>query len=459
MSTRFATVIAVAAAAATYFVTIDTADAQFRGGGGGGGGGRAFSGGGGGGGGGGGNAFRSSPAPRSFTGGGNSSRSVSNSGGGNLSFNSQPAQRFTPSNTVQRNIQLGNQGGNRPGNLRPGNTNTGGNLQAGNRPGGSGSPINNSQAGNRPGGTLPGNTNQAGNQGNPGNQAGNQGNRPGGSQPGNTNQAGNQGNPGNQAGNQGNRPGIPGLPGGGNQQAGNQGGNRPGQSGNSLAPNLRSGLGVGNNRPGNFVPQKFSVPATNLKLGRIAPPRNIVPRLALAAAPATFANNRWKPFLQRHWRSAFFWIAIPTIGYVTVPDWAYERFTTFVSSPEPDYDGAVKYLSQVAVQEEGPRVVRVAQAPAPSQIRHTVAIAPETTLDQRFAAFVNRQWSSEFVWISLPRIGNITCPVALYDQVQPMLTQNPPRFTEALALLEEAAANDTVVEEGALNDQTVESVQ
>jgi len=412
MSVRSTTIIAVAAAAATYFVAIDTADAQFR----------SFSGGGGGGGGGN-QQFRTLQQPRSFT----PQRSFTqprtiqnNFSTTNRSFS--PAQRVTQGNPFQRAPQLNGQTLRTP--------------QLGN------------QTGNRP--TLPG--------GQTVNQGGNNPNRPG---LGNTTQAGNQtGNrpalPGgqtiNQGGNNANRPGL------GNNQAANQGGNRPG-SGNTLAPNLRSGLGLGNVRPGNLVPSKISVPATNLKLGRIAPPQNLVPRLTLAAAPAGFAASRWKPFLQRHWRSAFFWIAIPTIGYVTVPDWAYERFATFIEVPEPDYDGAVKYLSQVAVQEEGARVVRVAQAPAATQIRHTVAVAPEAALEQRFQAFVNRQWSSEFVWISVPRIGNITCPVAVFDQVQSMLTQNPPRFADALAVLEEAAANDTVVEEGALNDQSVESVQ
>ena len=394
MYVRAQTIIAVAAAAATYIVTIDTADAQTRRSGGGGGASVARS-------------STGTSVNRSFT----STRSITSSNSATRSFTSSGGNA---SRTINRSVTASNQG-------NASRTVTQQTVQSNN--------------------TVANRITQTGNAGNNQRILSN-------NTAGNTNQAGNTGiNP------QGARQ----LP-GGNNPVGNAISNANRNAGNLLAPNLRSGLGVGTARPANFVPAKIGVTATTTKLGRIAPPANLVPRLTLASAPLKITSNRWKPFLQRHWRSAFFWIAIPTIGYVTVPDWAYERFTVFVSSPEPDYDGAIKYLSEVAVHEEGNRVVRVA-APAPAQIRHTVAIAPEQTLDQRFAAFVNRQWSTEFVWISIPRIGMITCPVALYDQVQPMLAQNPPRFAEALSVLEEAAAADTVVEEGALNDQAIESVQ
>ncbi len=239
-----------------------------------------------------------------------------------------------------------------------------------------------------------------------------------------------------------------------NLNGGNRG-NLPGLNnrGRNLVNNLVRNPALRN------VPFRATVRPTHLKLGRIAPPPNIVPRLAVKAAPVKFSVNRFKPFLQRHWRRAFFWIAIPTIGYITIPDHAYDRFVTYVERDEPDYDGAIKYLSRVAVEEEGPKVVRVAAPPPPSAIKQTVAVAPDASFDTRLAAFVNRQWSTEFVWIEVPRIGRITCPKALYDQVQPLLAGTPPKFEEAVSLLEEAAAADTVVEEGALSDASIESVQ
>lgn len=256
-----------------------------------------------------------------------------------------------------------------------------------------------------------------------------------------------------------------------NTQLGNNRLNLPGLKRGNLPGINRGNLAGFNNRGRNLVnnlirnpalrnvPFRTTVRSTNIKLGRIAPPINIVPRLAVKAAPVKFAANRFKPFLQRHWRRAFFWIAIPTIGYITIPDHAYDRFVTYVERDEPDYDGAIKYLSRVAVEEEGSKVVRVAAPPPPAAIKQTVAVAPDVAFDTRLAAFVNRQWSTEFVWIEVPRIGRITCPKAIYEQVQPLLANTPPKFEDAVSLLEEAAAADTVVDEGALSDASVESVQ
>ena len=232
---------------------------------------------------------------------------------------------------------------------------------------------------------------------------------------------------------------------------------RPNSTPNAnLAANLRTNTSI--LRSTTTLPARLTVAANGLRLGRIAPPANLVTRLTLAAPRAGFLANRFKPFLQRHWRTAFFWVAIPTIGYLTIPDHAYDRFVTFVSGSDPDYDGAVKYLSQVAVTEDSNYVVRVAQNEVPP-VRHVVDVEPAPIYDQRFTPFVNRKWNSESVTISVPRIGNVTCPVAIVDQVKPLLTQNPPKFDEALALIEEAAAADTVVDEGALNDAEIESIQ
>ena len=193
-----------------------------------------------------------------------------------------------------------------------------------------------------------------------------------------------------------------------------------------------------------------------MRLGRIAPPSNLIAKATLIAPRTGFLTNRFQPFLQRHWRSAFFWVAIPTIGYLTIPESAYDRFYSYVSGPEPNYDGAVRYLAQVAVEEEGTQVVRVT---TPIPVNYTVTATPEPTYDPRFAPFVNRKWNSEFYTFSIPRVGNVTCPVAIKGQVQQLLQATPPQFGEALTLIEEAAAADTIVEEGALNDASIETVQ
>ena len=231
------------------------------------------------------------------------------------------------------------------------------------------------------------------------------------------------------------------------------GNNRPA---NNLSTNLRTNSSF--LRSTTTLPARLTVPANALKLGRIAPPSNLIAKLTLSAPKPGFLATRFKPFLQRHWRTAFFWVAIPTIGYLTIPDHAYDRFVTFVSGSEPDYDGAVKYLSQVAVSEDESHVVRLAPTET-VPVRHVVTVAPAPIYDQRFIPFVNRKWNSEFVTISVPRIGNVTCPVSIVEQVKLQLTQNPPKFDEALALIEEAAAADTVVDEGALNDAEIETIQ
>ena len=231
---------------------------------------------------------------------------------------------------------------------------------------------------------------------------------------------------------------------------------RQSNTANTLATNLRNNAGILRSTPA--LPSRLTVAAAGLRLGRIAPPANLITKLSLSAPKQGFVVNRFKPFLQRHWRSAFFWIAIPTVGYLTVPDHAYERFVTFVSGQEPDYDGAVTYLSQVAVAEESSRVVRLAPSEVP-EVRHVVEVAPAPVYDQRFAPFVNRKWNTDIWSFSVPRIGIVTCPVALRGQVQELLAQSPPKYDNVLALIEEAAAADTVVDEGALADAEIETIQ
>ena len=231
---------------------------------------------------------------------------------------------------------------------------------------------------------------------------------------------------------------------------------RQSNTANTLATNLRNNAGILRSTPA--LPSRLTVAAAGLRLGRIAPPANLITKLSLSAPKQGFVVNRFKPFLQRHWRSAFFWIAIPTVGYLTVPDHAYERFVTFVSGQEPDYDGAVTYLSQVAVAEESSRVVRLAPSEVP-EVRHVVEVAPAPVYDQRFTPFVNRKWNTDIWSFSVPRIGIVTCPVALRGQVQELLAQSPPKYDNVLALIEEAAAADTVVDEGALADAEIETIQ
>jgi hypothetical protein len=432
-------VLAATAAASYLVISAASADAMGRGGSGGGpsvsrsfggggsSGGRSF----------GGNSFRQS--------GGNISRSQiapRTSAGPNLSSRSNGGGNFRQSPNIG-NRQIGQ--GPRNGGVTPriGNPNLG-NNQVGQGPRGPrvGNPNNgNSQAGNqgvpRNGGINP----QAGNR-NPGNpQAGNQGSpQNGGINP----QAGNR-NPGNpQAGNQG----VP-RNGGINPQAGNQSGNaRP-----HLAPELRSSLGLGlpKHSAGGFgrhtgIPVRHAVAGTGIQRARLGLPLNLAPRLSLQKAVPTHFHTKWRPFVQRHWKRTFFWVAVAGIGYVTVPEFGYSQFLTYVERDEPDYEGAAKWLNHCATVEEGNEVPRVA-APTNLVVHHVAKAEPAPQLDERFNRFVNRRWNSAYVWVQVPRVGTVTVPQTVAEQVQGYMANDPPNFEAALQVLEEAAAGDTVVAE------------
>jgi hypothetical protein len=62
---------------------------------------------------------------------------------------------------------------------------------------------------------------------------------------------------------------------------------------------------------------------------------------------------------------------------------------------------------------------------------------------------VNRDWNTPYVFIEVPRIGQVTVPQAAAEMVQVHLAGDPPNFEAAVVALEEAAAADTVVPEGA----------
>jgi len=63
-------------------------------------------------------------------------------------------------------------------------------------------------------------------------------------------------------------------------------------------------------------------------------------------------KGRLTPFVQRHWRRAFYWVAIAGLGYLTVPEEYYDRFFAYVDGDDPNYDGAVGLLSLAAVRDE-----------------------------------------------------------------------------------------------------------
>ncbi len=273
-----------------------------------------------------------------------------------------------------------------------------------------------------------------------------QGNR----RPGVGNQQANNGQPGNRGPAAGNQQANNGQPGNRGPAAGNQQGNQgqPGASARPLAPELRSGLGAGGGSFGrhNALPVHRAVAAHGHQSGRSGLPLALTPKHTLHKAVHANLHHSYRPFVQRHWKRAFFWIAVAGIGYVTVPEFGYDKFLTYVERDEPDYAGAARWLNECAVIEEGHDVPRVTP-PAKVVPQAIVAVAPDTKYDDRFDRFVNRRWSTTYVWIMVPRVGNVTVPQTIAPQIEQMLGGNPPNFDAALAMMEEAAAADTVVAE------------
>ena len=70
--------------------------------------------------------------------------------------------------------------------------------------------------------------------------------------------------------------------------------------------------------------------------GRLAVPQNIRPKLTLTHAPGMKFRPRFSPFVQRHWKKAFFWVAVAGIGYLTIPELYYNSFYSCVSVDDPD---------------------------------------------------------------------------------------------------------------------------
>jgi hypothetical protein len=195
------------------------------------------------------------------------------------------------------------------------------------------------------------------------------------------------------------------------------------------------------------LPITTAVAGTALRAGRVGLPQNVKPKLTLTHAPKAQFQHRMAPFVQRHWKKAFFWVAVAGIGYLTIPEIYYDRFLGYVSVDDPDYDGCINLLSLAALEEEE-EIVRVRRPmPANAVYRYSASVAPEPVSSGpscAFEPFVERNWSRPFVWVQIPKIGNVTVPEEFYDRFYGFVAAAPPNYSAACAVLVEAAAADTV---------------
>ena len=211
-------------------------------------------------------------------------------------------------------------------------------------------------------------------------------------------------------------------------------------TGSALAAGAIAGKGVARN-----LPVSKAVAGGASINGRVAVPKNLRPRLTVIRPPHVSFRPRLAPFVQRHWRHAFFWAAVAGIGYLTVPDLYYDRFYGCVNADDPDYGCAVDLLSSAALDEEqGTTRVRYPM-PSTAAYRYSASVAPKPEAGScNFAPFVERKWNHPFVWVQIPQTGNVTVPEDYYDRFYSLVGQEPPNYHSACKLLAEALAADTV---------------
>lgn len=197
-------------------------------------------------------------------------------------------------------------------------------------------------------------------------------------------------------------------------------------------------------------------PAGALK-ARLALPQAVAPKITLVKAPKPMFAPRFAPFVQRHWKKAFFWVALAGIGYLTIPEDYYDRWLSYVDEDDPDYDKALGLLSLAALDDEDG--IRRVQKPEHVAYRYTAKAAPpkpQDTTDSNLAStsevassctlkpFVEREWSQPYSWVQIPEVGNVTVPDANYDRFIAFVSGEPPNYSNACTVLAEAAAADTV---------------
>jgi hypothetical protein len=205
---------------------------------------------------------------------------------------------------------------------------------------------------------------------------------------------------------------------------------------------LKAGQG-GKGVAGN-LPVSKAVAGSAVARGRVAVPANVRPRLTLINAPAAHLRPRFAPFVQRHWRRAFFWAAVAGVGYLTIPQLYYDRFYGCVNVPDPDYGCAADLLSAAALEEENePARVHYAM-PSDAVYRYSASPGPKQKTSCSFQPFVERKWNHAFVWVQIPSVGNVTVPEDYYDRFYAYVAHEPPDYSSACKLLVEAVAADTV---------------
>ena len=200
--------------------------------------------------------------------------------------------------------------------------------------------------------------------------------------------------------------------------------------------------------PGGKLPVFAEMPGDKTHLGRLGVPANLRPRITLLGTPAGSIHDRLLAFVQRPWKGTFVWVAVAGLGYVTVPEANYGRFLELVIGAQPNYEAAVGLLSAAAVRDEDQDREHYPKPPD-AAYRYEAKTAPGEGLAGAaacsFEPFVERKWNRPFDWVLIPQTGNVTVPDDYFDRFYAPVSDEPPNYPKACAVLEEAAATDTIV--------------
>lgn len=216
----------------------------------------------------------------------------------------------------------------------------------------------------------------------------------------------------------------------------------PGQK--SVSRGLQPGQAAGKGALRN-LPVSKAVAGAGLTRGRVAVPNNLRPKLTLTRPPAVALRPRFLPFVQRHWRRPFFWATLAGIGYLTIPEYYYDRFYSCTNVDDPDYECAVDLLTTAALNEDKETGRVRYPMPSDATYKYTARTAPKPEPGScTFDPFVERKWNRAFVWVQIPEVGSVTVPEDYYDRFFADISADPPNYSAACKVLSEALASDTV---------------
>jgi hypothetical protein len=186
------------------------------------------------------------------------------------------------------------------------------------------------------------------------------------------------------------------------------------------------------------LPVHKKVAGTKLLSGRLAVPKQIKPKLSLVHVPHAKIRPRFAPFIQRHWKQAFFWVAIAGIGYITIPQLYYDPFYSCVDGDDPIYEDCLYILSYAALEEE--EYVHISMPEKAAYRFEAKAPAKEACPSCSWDPFVQRRWNQPYSWVRIPQVGSVTVPDAYYDRFYTYAGATPPNYPQACQVLQEAAS-------------------